>query len=188
MKRQPPSIFNDILGPTMIGPSSSHTCGPARIGYLCQQLTTSNIISARIEFAKNGAYTKMYKGQRSDMGFISGLLGFSPDDPRLRDAYKYAKDRNLNVEFVISDFEPIVPNIAIITLVNEHNETIEVYSDSTGGGTVKLFKLNHFDISIGVPPGGWSSFNVRIEAKNPDKEGLERWGERTTRRSRSSSS
>ena len=69
MQRQSPSIFNDIVGPIMVGPSSSHTCAPSRIGYLCRQLVGGNLKKVRIEFARDGAYTEMYQGQRSDMGF-----------------------------------------------------------------------------------------------------------------------
>ena len=74
MKRQNPSIFNDIVGPVMVGPSSSHTCAPSRIGYLCRQLLKGNLQKATVEFARKGAYTLMYKGQRSDMGYVNGLL------------------------------------------------------------------------------------------------------------------
>lgn len=148
MKRQSPSIFNDIVGPTMVGPSSSHTCGPARIGFLSRQFLHGNLTKAVIEFAKDGAYTDMYKGQRSDMGFVSGLLGFRPEDTRLRQSFQIAKDAGIDIKFVISDFEPIVPNIARITLTSDQNEEVVIYSDSTGGGTVKLLKVDEFDISV----------------------------------------
>lgn len=148
MQRQNPSIFNDIVGPTMVGPSSSHTCGPSRIGYLSQQILNSPLKKAVIEFAKEGAYTNMYKGQRSDMGFVNGLMGYRPEDPRLRDAFKIAKEKGITVDFVISDYEPIVPNIAKLTITGENGETAQVYSDSTGGGTVKLLKINGFDVEI----------------------------------------
>ena len=82
MKRQNPSIFNDIVGPVMTGPSSSHTCGPSRIGYLSRQLLPGKLKKATIAFARDGAYTLMYKGQRSDMGYINGLLGRRPEDRR----------------------------------------------------------------------------------------------------------
>jgi len=92
MNRQSPSIFNDIVGPIMVGPSSSHTCAPSRIGYLCQQLISGKLVHATVEFAREGAYTNMYKGQRSDMGYVNGLMGNRPEDPKLRDAFKLAKE------------------------------------------------------------------------------------------------
>lgn len=148
MIRQSPSIFNDIVGPIMVGPSSSHTCAPSRIGFLSQQLLNGTLRSATIEFAKKGAYTSMYKGQKSDLGFINGLLGNRPEDTRLRKAYKYAEEKGIKVEFVIKDFEPIFPNITHLTLENDQGENVIIHADSTGGGTVKLLKINGFDVEI----------------------------------------
>lgn len=148
MKRQSPSIFNDIVGPTMVGPSSSHTCGPSRIGFLAQQLLPGKLKKATVAFAREGAYTLMYKGQRSDYGYVNGLLGRRPEDPRLRNAFSEAKAAGVDVEFVIEDFEPVVPNISHLTLENEDGERVVVHSDSTGGGTVKLLEIDGFEVSI----------------------------------------
>lgn len=148
MKRQNPSIFNDIVGPTMVGPSSSHTCGPSRIGFLCRQLLPGILKKCTIEFAREGAYTLMYKGQRSDMGYINGLLGRRPEDPRLRDAFAEARREGVEVEFKISDFPAIVPNISHLTLENTLGGKVVVHSDSTGGGTVKLLEIDGFEVSI----------------------------------------
>jgi L-serine dehydratase len=148
MNRQSPSIFNDIVGPVMVGPSSSHTCGPSRIGFLCRQLLPGTLKKCRIEFAKDGAYTLMYKGQRSDMGYINGLLGRRPEDPRLRNAFEEALKNNVEVEFVISDFPPVVPNISHLTLENTEGEKVVVFSDSTGGGTIRLLEIDGFPVDI----------------------------------------
>lgn len=148
MTRQNPSIFNDIVGPTMIGPSSSHTCGPSRIGYLSQQFLPGKLKKATIAFAKEGAYTLMYKGQRSDMGYVNGLLGRRPEDPRLRDAFAEAQKADVEVHFVIEDFPPIRPNISHLTLENTDGETVVIHSDSTGGGTVRLMKVDGYDVDI----------------------------------------
>lgn len=148
MKRQNPSIFNDIVGPTMIGPSSSHTCGPSRIGFLCQQLLKGNLKKAVVSFASEGAYALMYKGQRSDMGFVNGLLGYRPEDPELKNCYDLAKEKGVDISFEISDFEPTVPNLCKLKLWSDLGEEIHVSTDSTGGGTVELLKLNDYDISI----------------------------------------
>ena len=148
MKRQNPSIFNDIVGPTMVGPSSSHTCGPSRIGYLSQQLLQGTLKKCIVSFAKDGAYTNMYKGQRSDMGYINGLLGRRPEDARLRSAFAEAVKANIDVSFIIEDFDAIVPNISHLTLQNTDGETVIIHSDSTGGGTVKLLEIDGFSVSI----------------------------------------
>lgn len=148
MTRQNPSIFNDIVGPTMIGPSSSHTCAPSRIGYLAQQFLPGQLKRVTISFARDGAYTLMYKGQRSDMGYVNGLLGRRPEDPRLRDAFNEAKAAGVEVNFVIEDFPPIRPNISHLTLENTEGETVVLHSDSTGGGTVRLMKVDGYDVDI----------------------------------------
>lgn len=148
MQRQNPSIFNDIVGPTMVGPSSSHTCGPSRIGFLAQQLLPGKLKKATVAFAREGAYTMMYKGQRSDMGYVNGLLGRRPEDPRLRQAFHEAAEAGVDIRFEIQDFPAIVPNISHITMENEEGRTVTVHSDSTGGGTVKLLKIDDYDVSI----------------------------------------
>jgi len=148
MERQNPSIFNDIVGPTMVGPSSSHTCAPARIGFTARQLLNGKLKKAVIEFAKEGAYTDMYKGQHSDMGFVAGLLGFRPEDPRLRDSFNLAKQAGIDIKFVISDFKPIVPNLAKITLFSDSGEEVKVDTDSTGGGTFKILAIDGFETAI----------------------------------------
>lgn len=148
MKRQNPSIFNDIVGPVMTGPSSSHTCGPSRIGYLSRQLLPGELKKATIAFARDGAYTLMYKGQRSDMGYINGLLGRRPEDPATLTAFADAKAAGVDIEFVIEDFPPIVPNISHLTLENTEGRVVVVHSDSTGGGTVKLLEVDGYPITI----------------------------------------
>lgn len=148
MKRQNPSIFNDIVGPVMTGPSSSHTCGPSRIGFLSRQLLPGTLKKATIAFAKDGAYTLMYKGQRSDMGYINGLLGRRPEDPATLNAFADAKKEGIDIQFTIEDFPPIVPNISHLTLENTDGQIVTVHSDSTGGGTVKLLEVDGYPISI----------------------------------------
>ena len=148
MERQNPSIFNDIVGPIMVGPSSSHTCAPSRIGYTAQQLLSGNLKKCVVEFAREGAYTKMYKGQRSDMGYVNGLLGRRPEDPRLRNAFNDAKNLDIDISFKISDFPAIVPNISHLTLESDIGEKNEVYSDSTGGGTFRILEIDGFKTDI----------------------------------------
>ena len=148
MERQYPSIFNDILGPVMVGPSSSHTCAPSRIGYTCQQLLHGKLKKVVIEFAREGAYTLSYQGQRSDMGFINGLLGNRPEDPVLRNAYSELEKSGIDLKFVISDFPPIRPNISHITLESEGGEHVVVHTDSTGAGTFRIMQIDGHDVDI----------------------------------------
>ena len=171
LDRQSPSIFNDIVGPTMVGPSSSHTCGPARIGFLSRQLLRGQLKSATVEFAREGAYALMYKGQRSDLGFASGLLGFRPEDPRLRQSFQLARDASISIDFKVTDFPPAVPNHAIITMVSDTGNRVVVHSDSTGGGTVKLMKINGFDVSI---VGDCYELLMEVKSTDPSRVDLVR--------------
>ena len=148
MNRQSPSIINDIVGPPMIGPSSSHTCGPSRIGFLARQLLPGELKKVIITFAKDGAFAQMYKGHRSDMGFINGLLGRRPEDLRLCDAFRDARAAGIDFRFVVEDFPPVVPNIVHLTMENTQGEQITVRADSTSGGTVKLLSVDEFPLSI----------------------------------------
>ena len=166
MERQSPSIFNDIVGPMMVGPSSSHTCGPSRIGFLSVQLLPGKLKKCTVQFAKDGAYTMMYKGQRSDMGYINGLLGRRPEDPRLRNAFAEAKMAEVEVSFEICDFPPVVPNISRLILENTEGKTVVVHADSTGGGTVKLLEIDGFPVSI---VGDCYELLVRTEGSENDK-------------------
>lgn len=148
MERQHPSIFNDILGPVMVGPSSSHTCAPSRIGYTCRQLVHGPLQRVTIEFAREGAYTLSYRGQRSDMGFINGLLGHRPENPALRNAYAELKKSGVEIRFVISNFPPVRPNISHITLESQAGEHVVAHTDSTGAGTFRILKIDDFDVDI----------------------------------------
>lgn len=82
------SIFDDVLGPIMSGPSSSHSAGCARIGKMTQLLYGREISHAEVVFEENGAYPETYIGQGSNFGFTGGLLRYQTDDPRMKDAVK----------------------------------------------------------------------------------------------------
>ena len=182
MKRQAPSIFNDIVGPIMVGPSSSHTCAPARLGFLSRQLLNGKLTRAVIEFAREGAYTMMYKGQKSDMGFVSGLLGNRPEDVKLRSSFDLARELGVEVSFEINDFHPTVPNLAKINLYSDQGEKVVVETDSTGGGTVKILSIDGFPVSLvgdcyellikaNMNEGGANDLAGQIKAKLKTDEG-----------------
>lgn len=80
----PSSIFNDVLGPIMVGPSSSHTAGPARIGLMAGQLVKNRIRNATIVFDPQGSFAAVNREQWSDRGFVAGLLGWGPDKKELK--------------------------------------------------------------------------------------------------------
>lgn len=147
-KRQNASIFNDIVGPAIVGPSSSHTCGPSRIGFLCRQLLPGKLKKCVIEFAKDGAYANIYQGQRSDLGFVNGILGRMPENPRLCNAFADAAKAGIEITFLISDVPPIVPNISRLTLENTKGQQVVINADSIGGGNIRLLSIDGFDVVL----------------------------------------
>jgi len=141
------SIFNDVFGPIMRGPSSSHVAGAARIGLLARQLFDGNITKVITEFDKKGSLATTYGGHGSDIGLAGGLLGFNPKDKRLPNSLKIAKEKEIEIKFEIKDYEAQHPNTYKLKLFADNN-FIEIIALSTGGGMVDLVKINDFDISI----------------------------------------
>lgn len=148
MIKEPPSIFNDVIGPVMTGPSSSHTAGPTRIGKLAGQLLGNEIKRAEFVFETNGSFAMTYKGQGSDRGFLGGLMGWEPQDPRIPYAYQEAARIGLEGTFSVTDFEAEHPNTVIISLTDSSNESIALKAKSVGGGMVEIFEVRGFPVSI----------------------------------------
>lgn len=138
------SVF-EIIGPVMVGPSSSHTAGAVKIGQFAKKLFNSEI--KKIEVIFYGSFAKTYKGHGTDIAIVGGILGFKPDDNRMKHSIDIAKDRGINVIFNEDYSEVEHPNTARIILSNEikHSEIIGV---SIGGGNIKISELNGFKINL----------------------------------------
>lgn len=148
MNKIPASIFNDVIGPVMIGPSSSHTAGPARIGMLVRNLIVEQTRNARFTFETNGSFAGTYKGQKSDQGLVAGLMGWSQDDKRLAKAIDSAKEKGIEVAFCIEDFSAPHPNTVRIQLESITGESASATGLSIGGGMVKIIEVNGFEVEI----------------------------------------
>ena len=142
-----PSIFNDVIGPVMRGPSSSHTAASHRIGAIIRQVCSPENGKVLVEFDRKGSLATTYEGQGSAMGLISGLLGLSILDPSIVRYNELAKERGLDIRFLITDYEASHPNTYKIKVENENME-FRFVSISTGGGMIKINLLNGFDVSI----------------------------------------
>ncbi len=143
-----PSIFNDVIGPVMRGPSSSHTAASHRIGTIMRQFCSPEYGRVVVEFHKKGSLATTYEGQGTAMGLISGLLGLSILDPSIVRYQDLAKDRNLNIEFKITDYEAIHPNTYKILVESPGHERFEIVAVSTGGGMIRVLAVNDFEVSI----------------------------------------
>lgn len=138
------SVF-EIIGPVMVGPSSSHTAGAVKIGQFAKKLFNSEIKTIEVIFY--GSFAKTYKGHGTDIAIVGGILGFKTDDNRMKHSIDIAKDRGINVIFNEDYSEVEHPNTARIILSNEikHSEIIGV---SIGGGNIKISELNGFKINL----------------------------------------
>ncbi|WP_411844045.1 L-serine ammonia-lyase, iron-sulfur-dependent subunit beta [Salinicoccus sp. HZC-1] len=138
------SVF-DIIGPVMVGPSSSHTAGAARIGLLARSLFGGQPDHADIYLY--GSFKDTYRGHGTDVALIGGLLGFDTDDDRIITAEKQAKEANLHVQFIEMEEERSHPNTALLHLI-KGDERLTVEGISIGGGKIELVSINDYDINV----------------------------------------
>ena len=140
------SVF-DIIGPRMTGPSSSHTAGAVRIAYIARRLIGEQI--SRVTFTLYGAFAETGKGHGTDKALIGGILGFQPDDERIRDAYEYAKEQGVIVDFIYSDVPPPEhPNTVKIAATDTKDRTMEVVGRSIGGGNILITEINEQGVEL----------------------------------------
>ena len=125
-----PSIFNDVIGPVMRGPSSSHCAASLRIARLCRDLMDGEIDNILVEFDPNGSLATTHKDQGSDMGLFGGFLGWEADDERLPESEKYLAEAGITVAINIVDIGATHPNTYKITLSNRFRDaTADRYLD-----------------------------------------------------------
>ena len=136
-----PSIFNDVIGPVMRGPSSSHCAASLRIARICRDLMEESIKDILIEFDPNGSLATTHKSQGSDMGLFGGFLGWEAYDERLPESEKYLATAGINYSIQICTLEEKHPNTYQITLTNE-KETRSLIAISTGGGMIEVINLS----------------------------------------------
>ena len=138
------SVF-DIIGPVMVGPSSSHTAGAVRIG-----LFTRYIFGMQPEDVKitlYGSFKETYKGHGTDIALIGGLLGYNTSDKRIRTSVEDAKAAGMEFEFIESEIEHIHPNTAKIE-VQAGRHSLDLIGKSIGGGKMVIFELLGFDVNL----------------------------------------
>lgn len=138
------SVF-DIIGPVMVGPSSSHTAGAARIGKMARIVLGSEPTWARIHLY--GSFAKTYKGHGTDFALVGGLLNFETDDPRMSQALDIANDKQIDVTFIEDTAATDHPNTVRLIIGNDENE-VEVMGISIGGGKVEITELNGFALRL----------------------------------------
>lgn len=158
-----PSIFNDVIGPVMRGPSSSHCAASLRIGRLCRDLMENSITNILVEFDPNGSLADTHTGQGSDMGLFGGFLGWEADDERLPASDYHISEAGIKVQFGIRDIKAKHLNTYHITLSNP-GETRTVTAISTGGGMIEVIAIDGIEVSI---MGDF--YETLIYCKTPDR-------------------
>lgn len=138
------SLF-DILGPVMVGPSSSHTAGAVRIGYIARTLLGCRPISADI--ALHGSFAATGKGHGTDRALVAGLLGMKPDDMRIPDSFRVAKEQELVFSFEEVQIPGAHPNTVLLFLRGENGKELEVQASSIGGGRIMINKIDGIDVN-----------------------------------------
>ncbi len=142
-----PSIFNDSIGPVMRGPSSSHCAAAHRIGRLCLDLFDGKIKSLVAEYDINGALVSTHKGQGTDMGLYSGILGYDVDDDRLQHFEKGIEQAGIHVEVKYLDYSATHPNNYRLSISN-NAESHLIEAVSIGGGMIEIQKIDGASVSI----------------------------------------
>ena len=130
----------------MIGPSSSHTAGAARLGYVARTILGKEPVKAVIQLS--GSFAQTYRGHGTDKALIAGILGFPPDDVRIRDSFDHAAQAGLDCQCVCENIPNAHPNTARITLTSADGETVTVQGASVGGGNILVDELNGMAVHV----------------------------------------
>jgi len=138
------SVF-DIIGPVMIGPSSSHTAGAARIGRVARSLFGREPKWANISLY--GSFAKTYKGHGTDVAIVGGLLDFDTDDVRIIKAIEIAREKGIKLRFIEEDAITDHPNTARV-IIGDHDGELELVGISIGGGKIEITELNGFELKL----------------------------------------
>lgn len=136
----------DVLGPVMIGPSSSHTAGAAKIGLLARIVLGEKPVRAEIYL--HGSFAATCRGHGSDRALVGGLLGFGADDERLLHALELAVREGVSVSFAKANLGEVHPNTVRITATGVSGRAVDLIASSTGGGVIKVTNLLGFAVEL----------------------------------------
>lgn len=136
----------DILGPVMVGPSSSHTAGAVRIGYISRKLLQEKPVKAEIKL--HGSFATTGLGHGTDRALIAGLLGMKPDDIRIPDSFDIAEKEGLIFTFSNVNLKDVHPNTAVLKLTGENGRKLEVQAASIGGGRIMIHELDGIQVNF----------------------------------------
>ena len=131
----------DVMGPVMVGPSSSHTAGTARLGRVAREILDEDPTNVR--FFLHPPLASTYRGHGSDFALVGGSIGLNVDDPRIPEALRIAEQMGVNIEFKDEDLGEVHPNTVRIEIEGK-TRSVEIVGSSIGGGVIEVFKINGF--------------------------------------------
>lgn len=138
----------EVIGPAMIGPSSSHTAGAVRIGLVANCLAEGHVKKTTIEL--HGSFAATGKGHATDRALVAGLLGFAPDDDRLKDSLSIARQQGMEITFQDTDLgEDHHPNTTRITVESASGEKHSLIGSSIGGGRIEIKSIDDYPTCFG---------------------------------------
>lgn len=136
----------DIIGPVMVGPSSSHTAGAARIGLAIRRILCDEPVSADI--ALSGSFAATGAGHGTDRALAAGLMGMQPDDLRIRDSLAIAAEKGLELHFSQSDIPRAHPNSVFIRVTGRSGRSVNVLAASVGAGRIEVRRIDGLDVNF----------------------------------------
>jgi L-serine dehydratase len=137
----------DVIGPVMIGPSSSHTSGAASIAWMARQIFSGTPV--KVDFTLYGSFADTYKGHGTDRALVGGILGYRSNDVRIRNSFEHAKEAGMLVSFTADrDTEVSHPNTVDILMENEEGHKLLVRGESLGGGRVRITRMNNIRVEF----------------------------------------
>lgn len=136
----------DILGPVMVGPSSSHTAGAVRIGHMARTLLGREPV--RAEIGLHGSFAETGPGHGTDRALVAGLLGMKPDDLGIPQSFEIAANRGLNVHFHVENLRDAHPNTAVLEVESADGRKLTLQAASTGGGRIRVDRLDGVEVDF----------------------------------------
>lgn len=136
----------DLIGPVMIGPSSSHTAGAARIGLTARMLLGEELV--RADIGLHGSFAKTYRGHGTDRALVGGLMGMHVDDERLRDSLTIAREAGLIVHFQQINIRGAHPNTVRLTVTGASGRMLVIEAASVGGGNIEVHKIDGLGVNF----------------------------------------
>jgi L-serine dehydratase len=130
----------DILGPIMIGPSSSHTAGAAKLGKIASIIAGKNI--AKVKFVLHGSFARTYRGHGTDRALVAGILRMDPWDKRLKNSFNYVEKEGIDVKFSEEDLGDVHPNTVKFVITKKSGRIVEIIGSSVGGGNILISEVD----------------------------------------------